>query len=93
MNALLEFIKNDQIQLATASGACIIILAVFFKKIMHIPVPFLEASLPGFMFCIYEATRKKGASTGRIWSKPWLYAALMFLVTGLVIFRRLLMTD
>ncbi|MFC1475427.1 hypothetical protein ACFLQW_00310 [Candidatus Zixiibacteriota bacterium] len=93
MNALIKLIKNDHIKLATGSGLCIIILALFFKKGLHIPVPHLESSLPGFVFCVYEALKQKKKLTNRFWLKPWFWNSLMFLVTGLIILRRLLLMD
>ena len=88
MGKVAEFFKNPHIQIACVSGACIIILAVFFKKIMHEPVPSLPAAVPGLIFIFAEgalAKVKKG-----IWSKTWVWSALILLATALVIVWRLL---
>lgn len=40
MNIIVEILKNDHIRGASVSGLCTIILALFFKKIMHMEVPY-----------------------------------------------------
>lgn len=89
ISKVVAFLKNDLIQLATVGGMCIIILALFFKKVLHIPVPPLESSLPGFFFIFYEAVRRKQKSTGRFWARLWFWNTLMLVATGLIILRRL----
>jgi len=64
VSKVVAFLKNDLIQLATVGGMCIIILALFFKKVLHIPVPPIESSLPGFFFIFHQAVREQ-KSTGR----------------------------
>ncbi len=88
-----EFFKNDHIQLALATGASVIILAVFFKKIMHIPVPALESSLPGFVFLGFEVLREKRKSFGPPWSRPWPWIVIMFAAVAVVIVRHLLIIE
>jgi hypothetical protein len=85
---LLAGIKNDHIQAATASGLCIIILALAFKKVLHVESTNLESSLPGFVFAIYESVKAK--ATRRIWTRPMLWNIAMLVTTGIIILRRAL---
>ena len=89
MKAIVGFFKNDHIQIAIGTGVNIIILALFFKRVLHVPVPLLESSLPAFVLFFYEFIREKGKGKKQFWSKPWFWIVMMFLVTGLVILRRL----
>ena len=88
MKKLLAFIKNDHIQAACVSGACIIILAVFFKKIMHEPVPSLAAAVPALIFAFWEAAKAK--VTKEMWSRVWTWNLLILLATEIIIVKRLL---
>jgi hypothetical protein len=88
MKKLLEFIKNEHIQLACVSGACIIILAVFFKKFMHEPVPSMAAAVPALIFAFAEGVIvkvKKG-----LWSRVWTWNSLALLATAIIIVKRLI---
>ena len=87
MGKIAEFFKNQHIQFACVSGACIIILAVFFKRIMHEPVPNLAGAAPGLIFAVAEAIILK-AKKG-ILSKVWFWSAVVLLTTAVIILKRL----
>jgi hypothetical protein len=87
MNKILEFIRNDHIKAATASGICIIALALYFKKVAHIDVPYLENAAPGFIFTIYESVKAK--SDDDFWEHALPWSLLMFLATGFIMLRHL----
>lgn len=91
MGKIREYLLNDHIQISFGTGAGIIILALFFKKVMHIPVPYLEASLPAFVILAYEGLREKKRLTKEPWTRPWLWNLLQLLVVVLVMLRRLIM--
>ena len=88
MSNLYRALRNDHISSALMTGFCIIILALFFKKIEQIPVPLFESGIPGFMFMFYEAMREKGSKGAFSRVEPWNLATLM--ATGLIILRRLI---
>ena len=70
------------------SGLCIIILALYFKKIEHIQPPLLESALPGFVFTIWEAVQAKHKDS--FWSRPRIWGPAILLTAALVILRRVL---
>lgn len=88
MNKFVELAKNDHIQGAMVSGLCIIILALVFKKILHVEVSNFESAAPGIMFTFYEITKAK--TTKWPWNKVWLWNILMLVATGLIILRHIL---
>ena len=88
MGKLKEFIRNDHIQAAFVSGLCIIILALFFKKVMHEQVPYLENAVPGFVFTLYEGMREKIKRP--FWKRALPWNLLMLLTTVVIMLRHLL---
>ncbi|UCG61627.1 MAG: hypothetical protein JSV52_15165 [Candidatus Zixiibacteriota bacterium] len=88
LKRLAELLKNDHIQASTCSGACIIILALAFKKVLHQEASILENAIPGYIFTLYEAARVKAKK--RIISRPLLWNIAMLLATGIIILRRAL---
>lgn len=88
MNRMRRFLRNDHIQNSLMTGSCIILLAFFFKRIEHIPVPVFEGGLPGMMFIFYEAMREKGSKGALSRVEPWNLATLI--ATGLIMLRRLI---
>ena len=85
MSKIIDFVRNDHVQTSFVSGLCIIILALAFKYLLHQKSAYLEAALPGLVFCGYEAAKAKAKS--RMWTRPLLWNTAMLLVTGLVILR------
>ena len=86
MKKVLEFLRNDHIQVAAVSALCIIILALFFKRLLQEEVPFLQAAVPGFLYMLWESTHQK--IPGRFWSKPLPWNLGILLVTALIIAGR-----
>ncbi|MFH1686553.1 MAG: hypothetical protein ABIE70_03420 [bacterium] len=82
MRKILEFFKNDHIQGSTVSGLSIIALALYFKKVAHIEIPYLENAIPGFIFTIYEAVREK--YKGSAWAQVWIWNLLMLAATAAI---------
>ena len=89
MGKLKKFLFDDQIQIALGTGLSIIILALFYKKVMHIDVPYLENALPGFVFLTWEGLNGKKKLTKWPWSRPWMWNVLAFAVVALIIAIRL----
>ena len=85
MGKLKDFFTNDHIQSALVSGLCIIALAYYFKKILHIPVPAIENAVPGLIFTGYQLVKAKKV-TG-IFSKVWVWNLIMVLATALLMLR------
>jgi len=84
---------NEHIQISLATGVCIIALALYFKKVLHIQVPLLESSFPAFVALLWEFLHKKNKLTRRPWTWPWFWGLLMLLAAGLVILRRMLLAE
>jgi len=89
MNKIIDFFKNDHIQVALGTGACILILSFFFKKVMQTQISGLESALLGLALAVFEAVRAKKGSVDRFWVKPWFWNLTMLAIVGLVIVRRL----
>ena len=88
MRKVIELLKNDHIQASIVSGACIIILALVFKKVLHQKITILEDAVPGYIFTVYEAVRAKAKR--RIITRPLLWNIAMLVGTGLVILRHVI---
>ncbi|UCE25413.1 MAG: hypothetical protein JSU74_05035 [Candidatus Zixiibacteriota bacterium] len=88
MRKVIELLKNDHVQASIVSGACIIILAIVFKKILHQKITVLEDAVPGYIFTVYEAVRAKAKK--RIITRPLLWNIAMVVGTGLVILRHVI---
>jgi len=89
MGKIRDFFVNDHIQISLGTGISIIALALFYKKVMGIDVPYLENALPGFVFLTWEGLRGKDKLTKWPWSRPWVWNLLAFAVMGLIMARRL----
>jgi hypothetical protein len=84
MKKIKELLKSHHIQIALATGASIIILAYFSKRVLPEPIGYLSLAVPPFLATIYEAVldRYKGA---RICT-TWYWVVAIFVATVLVIF-------
>ncbi|MBU0984428.1 MAG: hypothetical protein KKA42_11195 [candidate division Zixibacteria bacterium] len=88
MRKLIEFLRNDHIQAALVSGLCIIILALFFKKYLHMAdVPAMEAAVPALAFTAWEVFNAK--HRGKWFARPLFWNSIMLLITIAIIVRRL----
>lgn len=88
LKKLKEFFTNDHIQMSLATGACIIVLALFFKKVMHQEVPPIEAAIPAALFAFWEGARKKYKDS--LLGRPLLWGAAMLLSVGITILVHLI---
>ena len=74
---------NPQIQIALATGASIIVLAFFSKRVLPEPLSYLELALPPFIavFFATPAAKKKKA----VWYGRPLYGILAILLTTVLV--------
>ncbi len=89
MGRIKELVYSEHNQIALGTGVCIIILALFYKRILHIEVPYLENSLPGFVFLTWEGLHGAKKLTKWPWSRTWIWNLLAFAVVGVIMARRL----
>lgn len=78
-----ETIKSPHIQIALATGACIIILAYFSKRVLAEPIGYLPLAIPPFFMTIYEAVAQK--YKGKKITTTWYWIAAIFGSTFIVI--------
>ena len=93
MKKLVEFFKNDHIQISLGTGICILILAFVFKKVLHTEVKGFDTLAPSFVFLTYEGMHGAKKLTKQPWSRPWFWNMMALLVTGAVIARRMWLMD
>jgi len=88
MSRILEFFKNDHIKIALMTGACIIILAVVFKRIMRVEMTNLESGVPGLFFILYELVSGKKDKSFRM--RPLYWNLIILAATAIIIIVRIL---
>lgn len=88
MNKVVAFFQNDHIKMALASGLCIVLLAIVFKKLLNLEISNLESAVPGFVFTGWEVARKN--IKNEFWAKASTWGYLTILATALVIINRAL---
>ena len=83
MSKVLEFFKNGRIQIALATGACIVVMAYFSKRVLLEPIHKLYLAIPPFIMTLYEgfAAKKEHAN----YSKTPYWIAAIFVAAILVI--------
>jgi hypothetical protein len=69
MSKFKELIKSPHIQIALATGICIIILAYVSKRVLPQPMAELAIAIPPFLMTIYEAVLSRQRDS-KI-STPW----------------------
>jgi hypothetical protein len=84
MQKLKEMIRSPHIQIALATGICIIVMAYFSKRILPEPIGYLPLAIPPFIATIYEYVLKRYENS-KI-STTWYWIVLIFFCTFLVIF-------
>ena len=89
MRKIIEFFKNDRIQISLGTGISILALAIFFKKVLHIEVPPIENALPALVYVGYELVNSKKLDSHQFWSRPWFWNTLMVITVTLIVVRRL----
>ncbi len=90
MKKVIEFLQNEHIQVALATGSAIIILALVFKRVFHVPIKGIESALPSLVFVAWEVVRAKRKDRPGIWTRPWPWIVLMYVVVALIVARRYL---
>ena len=83
MSKLKELFRSPHVQIALATGICIIALAYVSKRILLQPMGELAIAIPPFFMTIYEAvlSRHKDSKI----CKPWYWILAIFIITGIVI--------
>lgn len=83
MSKIKELLKSPHIQIAIATGICIIILAYVSKRILPQPMSELAIAIPPFLMTIYEAvlSRHKDSKI----STPWYWILAIFAATAILI--------
>ena len=83
LTKLKKELKEPHIFLALATGASIIIMAYFSKKILSKPIDYLLLSIPPFFMVIYEVVYKKYKDH---WiSKPLIWVVVIFVSTAIIV--------
>ena len=82
LSKVVDFFKHPLIQIALATGASIIVLALFFKKIMGTEVPATWSAIPALMIPLYELARVK---KWRWLTRTWVPITLILVSTILII--------
>jgi hypothetical protein len=83
MSKIKDFFKSPHIQIALATGASIIILAIFSKKILPEPIGYLPLAIPPFIATIFESVLAKYPNKKISTASYW--AIAIFLATAIVI--------
>ena len=83
MKKLKELLKSPHIQIALTTGACIIILAYFSKRLLAEPIGYLAMAIPPFVASIYELLLNKYKDS-RVCT-TWYWVVAIFGTTALVI--------
>jgi len=84
MQKLKELLKSPHIQIALATGICIIVMAYFSKRILPEPIGYLPIAIPPFIASIYEAVAAKHKN--KKIATTWYWVTAIFISTALVIF-------
>ena len=83
MQKFKELLKSSHIQIALATGICIIVMAYFSKRILPEPIGYLPIAIPPFIASIYEAVAAKHKN--KKIATPWYWIATILSATALVI--------
>ncbi|MEZ5359031.1 MAG: hypothetical protein R3F48_09400 [Candidatus Zixiibacteriota bacterium] len=98
MKKVWEFLCNEYIQMSLGTGISVILLALFFKKVIGLSeVPPIEAALPALILTGFEYTlaknKKSKDNLKRFWMRPWFWNVLLALMLAGIMLRRLWMAD
>jgi hypothetical protein len=83
MSKLKDLVKSPHIQIALATGFCIIVLAYFSRRILSEPLSYLSLALPPFIAFIFETLLGKYQESKFL--KTWYWIVAVFVSTALVI--------
>jgi hypothetical protein len=74
-----KVLRSGHVQVAAATGLCIVVMAYVSKRIMHEAIPDLYLAVPPFLMTLYEGFRKKGRGAEE--GKVGYWVAAIFLAT------------
>ena len=74
-----KLLRSGHVQVAAATGLCIVVMAYVSKRIMQEAIPDLYLAVPPFLMTLYEGFQKKGRGAGAGRVRYWV--AAIFLVT------------
>ena len=83
MASIKENIKSPHIQIALATGAIIIIMAYFSKRVLPEPIGYLPLAIPPFITTIYESLSSRYKQAKLL--KTWYWVLAIFVATFIVI--------
>jgi predicted histidine transporter YuiF (NhaC family) len=84
MKKLKEVFKSPHVQIALATGVCIIAMAFASKRILPEPIGYIPLAIPPFLMTIYECVLNRYKDSKVI--TTWYWIAAIFLTTALIIF-------
>jgi predicted histidine transporter YuiF (NhaC family) len=83
MKKLKEILKSPHVQIALATGACIIIMAYVSKRILPEPMGYLPLAIPPFIMTVYEAVLNRYKDS-KICT-TWYWVVAIFVTTAIII--------
>ena len=83
MSSFKQMLKSPHIQIALATGASIIIMAYFSKRVLPEKIDYLPLAVPPFIATIYEALFSKYNNSKFL--KTWYWIIAIFAATAIVI--------
>ena len=78
-----EYLKSPHIQIALATGVCIVVLAFVSKRILPAPIGYVPLAVPPFLMTVHELVLKR-YKNARICT-TWYWIVAIFVTTALVI--------
>ena len=74
----------DEVKVALVTGACVLGIAILFKKVLHIHADFLVSNSPSYLFIVYIITRgqakKSKCDKPLYWSLAIIFVALLTVI-------------
>ena len=83
MKKLKKLIRSPHIQIALATGASIIIMAYFSKRVLPEPIGYLSLAIPPFLATLYESLLNRYKDSKLLTTWFWIIAILA--ATALII--------
>jgi hypothetical protein len=83
MASFKDMINSPHIQIALATGASIITMAYFSKRILAEPIGYLPLAVPPFIATVYEVFSSRYKDSKIL--KTWYWISAIFLATCIVI--------
>ena len=84
MSKINGFFRSPHIQIALATGICIIMLAIFSKKIFPEPIGYLSLAVPPFIATLFELFFEKHKDSKLL--TPWYWVLAILISTVIVIY-------